>query len=339
MLTLAVLRKRERPEETWTDSDLYASWAKQIGWWQAETDFLRWYDRRFKPPRWQIWNDNPGYLGPFIQLEKLPNLRNVETVGYWDENYRTPHPGRYHPSMNQWQASRKEGDHWDYDTSPNKCLEMFCLQLERSRVNISSLTVTCLREIIDPHGPGLDLANLSTLTLDLASEANCAWDKFPDADQSYFSSWFTSAASKLKNLNIIQSWLTDDAEEESWYGAGHGIRHPYWGLAVDIFAVMSSGITTVQFPMLQNLHLQHVTTTAFSLTKFLNVHRKTLVSLKIDRPCIDAEEWNRMRQRIEEEAAQGYYGPESGCEISLTDAMTDPLGMDKDWQAFYDLIW
>ena len=331
MLTLVALRKRERLTETWTDSDLNAWWAKQIEWKKAEQDFHQWYRCSFPVGRSLESDEKVEDLAPFVRLDRFPNLRNVETVGCWNKNYRDSHPGLHYWQTKEWQDLEQEGTAGLYEFNPNRCLEMFCLQLEHSRKEISSLRVTYLCEILDEPGRGFNLANFPTLTIDLATSADYALraiedDEFPHPDGN-FSDWFQSAARKLKNLNIIQCWITEKNKVE-----------PLDALvpALDIFRLLN--FRNLTFPTLQTLYLQHVTTTASSLTEFLNRHRKTLISLTIVRPCIDPEDWNEMRQRIEDEVEQGYYGPESGCEIVLTDAMTDPMGNDKDWKAFDSLI-
>lgn len=319
--------KKERTSETWSESELNAAWQEQTGWLNAEEDFSSWYDTSFRASSNVSGSPDPRLFESFVHLEKFPNLQNVETTAYWVLSYGNPNPRRFGWMVNFWGVER--GDDWYcvHESHPNRCLELFCLQLERSRKNISSLRVTSIGEILDRPGMGLNLANLPSLTIDLAADADYACRTIiddPDWPDWNFSDWFKSAAPRLENLKIIQRWTTT-------------MRDDRLQPALDIFELLASG--NVRFPMLQALHLQHVTTTPYSLNKFLSVHRKTLVSLKIDRPCIYPKEWNEMKERVEQEAEQGYYGPESECEVTLTDAMTDPMGIDKEWKPFDSLIW
>ena len=210
------------------------------------------------------------------------------------------------------------------------------MQLTRCRKTVSSLKVTRLGELLVDSGKGITLANLPTLTIDLTQDAERPYSEFSDPDAHYrdLSDWFQSVIPGLKNLSIIQCWV-EKKGQIAIPDSDEVIEVLTPGL--DIFALLDTN--NVRFPALQTLHLQHVTTTASNLTKFLNLHRKTLVSLKIDRPCIDPKEWKEMKQNIEEEAQQGHYGSKSGCEVILTDAMTDPMGIDKNWKAFNSLIW
>ena len=320
--------------KTWTESELEAASQTQSSWANAELDFKTWYDVSFRT----CPSLNLRDFEPFISLENFINLQNVETVGYCDPKYRTPHPGRADWMEALWELSLGDEDYRDvFEMNPNRCLEMFCLHLERSRKDISSLRVTNIGEILYSPGKGLNLANLSTLTIDLAEEANYSYDE----SQIYgmhehtgrFSDWFKSAAPRLRNLTIIQRWITK--KRIVWRHFRFGAIIERIEPALDILDLFVTENMT--FPMLQTLCLQHVTTTTLSLTKFLNFHRETLVHLKIDRPCIDRDDrknWNEMRQKIGQEVEQGCFGSESGCETILTDAMTDPLGIDKDWRPF-----
>ena len=223
-----------------------------------------------------------------------------------------------------------------FEEDPNECLAMFCRQLKVSKKDVSSLRMTHFGELLEDFRKGIGLANLPTLTIDLAQDSSRPYVELsnPNAHYRALSSWFNSAIPRLKNLNIVQCWAVEwktvavpDSDQPI------NVMTP----ALDLLALFATN--NVRFPALQTLHLQHVTTTASSLTKFLDLHRKTLVSLKIDRPCIDPKDWKQMKQKIEEEAQRGYYGPKSGCEVILTDAMTDPMGIDKNWKGFNSLIW
>ena len=352
---------------TWSSSELEASWQRHFGCCKkdAELDFKNWYDMSFGRYHHNTRYPDPVLLEQIVHLENFHNLQNVETI-----SYSNPIDSKAKVCELLGINERRAG-HEEY---PNKCLELLFRQLKRSRRKITSLRVTYLGEILDEAGRGLNLADLLTLTIDLTENDSynfaATWleeeeddeeidedegaedddydddnqDKSDDEDDdvseddtfytdSRYSDWFKSAVPTLKNMKIIQRWANKASIVKSpLLPESVKTRQP----ALDIFRMFE--MKKAKFSMLQTLHLEHVTTTASSLTKFLKRHRKTLVSLKIDRPCIDPIEWEELKQKIEEQAKRGYYGPKSGCEIVLTDAMTDPMGIDKDWKAFDSLV-
>lgn len=241
---------------------------------------------------------------PVLPLEKFIHLDHIQTVGCIQQKLSKRHLINFdeaRPRLDVETLILTRKDDLLFEPKPNSCLDMFILALNRARKGISSLTVTNIGEIAARPWRRLDMTSLSTLRLDFAAGAEKNYRRLQEQLSSQLSTWLLSARN-LKSLTLIQGPLN------SWAST-----------VVDFFAILFHNSLT--FPMLESVHLQYITTRALMLRHFLEQHRKTLLSLNIDQPYIDAHAWLNLKQEILAGTSTGALGPKVASKVVLTDAV------------------
>ena len=156
------------------------------------------------------------------------------------------------------------------------------------------------------------MTSLRTLRLDFAAGAEQNYRRLHDQHSFELSTWLQSARN-LKSLTLIQGPL------DSWAST-----------VVDFFALLWEN--SLAFPMLESVHLQYITTRASMLRHFLEQHRKTLLSLKIDRPYIDPEHWSILKEEIIAGTSTGALGPKVASKVVLTDSVIPGWMSVEGWR-------
>lgn len=250
---------------------------------------------------------------PVLRLEKFIHLDHIETVGCIQQKLSKPHVihlDEPHSRLEVETLIFKRMEDYSFQYKPNKCLDMFILALNRARKGISSLAVTNMGEIAASPWRRLDMTSLSTLSLDFAAGAE-NYRRFRNLP-SQLSTWLLSARN-LKSLTLTQSPLDSGASA-----------------VFDFFAILFHNSLT--FPMLESVHLQYITTRAVMLRHFLEQHRKTLLSVNIDRPYIDAHAWRNLKQEILAGTSTGALGPGVAYKAVLTDAVLPGCMTNGEWR-------
>lgn len=289
---------------------------EKLGYWYHGQDYFR----RVHDLLWLSGFPDEYFdiFMPVLHLEKFVHLDHVETTGCPQQELSKQPLIQFDEARSRLNVETLDlttEEYGQYQPKANSCLDIFILAANQAQKGISSLTVTSIDEIARDPWRRLDMTSLRTLRLDFAA---AAVEMYEMIRTHRFSTWFQSATS-LKNLTLIQGPLDSTAN-----------------LVINFFALLRENAFT--FPMLECVDLQYVTTHVGILRTFLEQHRKTLLSLKIDRPYILADDWDILKQEILAGTSSGALGPKVASKVVLTDAVTPGLLSAQEWRQEMVLI-